>query len=241
MSKVKDDEKVSGNENESETAAEDESEQTKEQVMPVNMKGFTIVQVIAYIEDEIEKCREKLENEPSGRVLAYLQGKIPGCKFGLEAIKEIFNLNDEFFGQIEKPVVLSQLSREEILGVEADMEELQKTEEWQKFLSQIQAKADNLKDFLLFKAKKSRDLDVSQGDYTGMVMYQKLFDSIKDNSRFWENSLFKRESQNAGMRDANDTGAALPPPGLPAPEDIDYDDVDEASEFGDMSGVNDEQ
>jgi hypothetical protein len=226
---------------ESETTAdgeaihENEGGETKEQVMPANMKGFTIVQIIAYIEDEIKKCRKKLEREPSGRVLAYLQGKIPGCKFGLEAMKEIFNLGDDFFEKIEIPVVLNQLSREEILGVEEDMEELKETEEWQKFLSQIQERADSLKNFLLFEAKKSRDLDVSHGKYNGMVMYQKLFDSIKDSAKFWETSLFKREEQNAGTRDANDPRAALLPPGLPAPEDVDYDDAEEAEEIDNLN------
>jgi len=207
-------------------------EQTAEQVMPADMKGFTLVQIILWLENEINVCRVKLENEPSGRVLAHLQGKIPGCKFGLEAMKEIFNLSEDFFNSGKKPLDLSMFSQEEILGVEQDMEDLQKREEWQQFLNRIQSKAEELKDFLLFRAKKSRDLDLSQGEYNGMVMYQKLFDAIDDSAGFWKTSLFKKQEAENATRDANDPNQQLLPPGLPAPEDAEDAEYTE-EDYGD--------
>jgi len=224
---------------------EDESsneteEPTTEQVMPADMKGFTLVQIILWLENEINLCRLKLENEPSGRVLAHLQGKIPGCKFGLEAMKEIFNLNEDYFGSGEKPIDLSMFSQEQLLGVEQDMEELQKTEAWQQFLNRVQTKAEELKDHLLFKATKSRDLDISQGEYNGMVMYQKLFDAIDDSAGFWKNSLFKKSEAENGTRDANDPNQQLLPPGLPAPEgaeDAEYTEDFDNSEGDTSDGI----
>jgi hypothetical protein len=232
-----------GAEQEAETdpSAEPEADATPE---PVNMKGFAILQIITWTHDEIDRCREKLETEPSSRELAFLQGKIPGCKFALKAIEEIFSLSDEFLKQGEKPCKMSSLTQEQILGAEKDMEELQESEQWQQFLVRIQERTEVLKDFLLFEANKSRDMDVHQGEYKGMITYKTVFNAINDSASFWRDSLFKKKDDEAETRNANDPAPALLPPGLPAPEnaedaeivdesgadsddiEIDYDDYD---------------
>jgi len=212
------------NEVKTDLSAEHGSEHDEEETKPVDLKGFAILQIITWTNCEIEKCREKLENEPSGRILAYLQGKIPGCKFALKAIEEIFHLNEAFFNGGEKPCEMSRLTQEQILAAEKDMEELQQTEEWRQFLGRIQERSNELKDFLLFEAKKSRDLDVHQGEYKGMITYQTVFDAIEDSAKFWRDSLFKKRDTEAEMRNSNDPTPALLPPGLPAPEDAEYEE-----------------
>lgn len=144
------------------------------------MPGFTILQILAWTNAEIEKCREKLEVEPSGRVVAFLQGKIPGCKFAIKSIKDIFG----FFEEPEHPADMGVLTMEQILGAEIDMEELKKNELWGQFLSVLEARTEELKDFLLKRAKKSRELDEYQGEYQGMTHYLKVFAFFTDHSSF---------------------------------------------------------
>lgn len=231
MSDEKDDEFTEETDQSVETEAEEDqaTEQDAEQIKPAEMKGFAILQIITCTNDEIEKCREKLEKEPSGRILAYLQGKIPGCKFALKAIDEIFRLDAEYLTGGEKPCKMSLLTQEQILGAEKDMEELQQTEKWQQFQSRIQEKTDSLKSFLLFEAKKSRDLDVQQGVYKGMITYQTVFAAIEDSADFWRKSLFKKRDMDGESvtRDANNGVPALSLLGLPEPEDAEYEDQEE--------------
>lgn len=211
----------------------DDSTEAATDVKPAEMHGFTILQILAWTNAEIEKCREKLEVEPSGRVVAYLQGKIPGCKFAIYKIREIFGVTDERFDSIERPAEFGTLSMEQILGAEIDMKELLKNELWGQFLSAVETKVENMKDFLLKRAKKSRELDEYQGEYQGMMHYEKVFSSIEDQVIFWKNSLFKKDEEGgAGMRSANDEDDALMAPALPPPEDgyppaEDYEEPDE--------------
>ena len=206
----------------------DDDETVAADIKPAEMNGFTILQILARTNAEIARCREKLEIEPSGRVLAYLQGKIPGCKFAIKTIREVFGLTNEQFDAIEQPADFGNLSMEQILGAEIDMGQLKEMEEWGSFLSVIQMRTEELKDFLLKRAKKSRELDEFQGEYQGMMYFEKVFGAITDQANFWKNSLFKKEKGgDVETRNANDPSPALLPPGLPAPEDVDYDDYDE--------------
>jgi len=215
----------------------DTSTEAAAEVQPVAMNGFAVLQVISWTSREIARCREKLEVEPSGRVVAYLQGKIPGCKFAIKKIKEIFGFDDEMFDKLEQPADMSKLSHEQILGAEIDMKKLvEENELWTKFLGAVEERTEELKDFLLKSAKKSRQLDEYQGEYQGMMTYEKVFETIADQARFWNHSLFKKGDDGAGTRDANDQEPSLPPPGLPSPEDLneppeeDYDDQEERDE-----------
>ena len=205
---------------------EETTEEAAAEKKPADMNGFTILQILTWTNAEIAKCREKLEVEPSGRVLAYLQGKIPGCKFAIKSIREIFGLTDEQFDALEKPCDFGSLTMEQILGAEIDMEKLQDNELWGQFISAIESRTEKLKDFLLKQAKKSRELDEYQGEYQGMMYFEKVFGSIKDQVVFWKNSLFKKGDQGSASgesdtRDANDLTA------LPAPEQLQIEDDSE--------------
>jgi len=217
---------------------DDPTEAAAVDIQPAEMSGFTILQILAWTNAEIAKCREKLEIEPSGRVVAYLQGKIPGCKFAIKTIRDIFGLTDEQLEKIEHPADFGNLSMEQILGAEIDMEKLKNMEQWGSFLSAIQTRTEELKDFLLKRAKKSRELDEYQGEYQGMIHFEKIFGAITDQVRFWKNSLFKKDKGgDTEMRDVTEPlalpppndglTAALPPPDDEYPPDEDYDDMDE--------------
>jgi hypothetical protein len=211
-------------------------EKRKDDVVPANMSGFTILQILSWTNAEIEKCREKLEVEPSGRIVAYLQGKIPGCKFAIKKIREIFGFTDPQFDHLEQPVEFGALSIEQILGAEKDMKELEKNELWGSFLSIVDLKVDEMKDFLLKRAKKSRELDEYQGEYQGMIHYEKVFQNIQDQVVFWKTSLFKKGDDNT-EQDSKDAGdqellmaPALPPPEDEYPPSEEYEEPDERLE-----------
>ena len=209
-------------------------DEKKDDVKPVAMSGFTILQILAWTNAEIARCRDKLETEPSGRVVAFLQGKIPGCKFTIKAIRDIFAFADAQYDSIEHPAEIGSLAMEQILGAEIDAEELKKNELWVQVLGRIEERIEVIKNILLKKAKKSRELDEYQGEYQGMTHYEKVFGSIKEQNSFWKNSLFRKgdEGDGTGTRDTNDGSPTLPAPALPAPEDgyppnEDYDDLDD--------------
>ena len=218
----------------------DNSAETAADVQPALMSGFTILQIISWTNAEIAKCREKLEVEPSGRVVAYLQGKIPGCKFAIKSIREIFGLTEEQFANLEPPVDMSKLSHEQILGAEIDMNKLKEENDlWIKFLSAIEEKAEGMKNFLLKEAKKSRELDECQGKYQGMVVFEKVFSTIHEQASFWKSSIFRKSDaggdENSDARNANDELPALLPPGLPPPDDENEPPSEDYEESGERS------
>ncbi|MDR1176926.1 MAG: hypothetical protein LBK83_15810 [Treponema sp.] len=208
--------------------------------VPINMDEFTLLQIIAYTNAEIKICKEKLENESSGRRLAHLQGKIPGCKFSIECLKEQFNLSDEMVESSQEPCQMADLSWEQLVGAQKDMETIKASDQWAAFLSRIDSKITELKDFLLTEAKKSRDMDISQGEYRGMTVYEKVFTAIKENVDFRKRNepLFAQDddSMEPDLRDVSeetnsnllpDARLALPPPDDGLPEAEDYEDDEE--------------
>jgi hypothetical protein len=216
----------------------------QEEDVPVNIDGFTLIQIVAYTNAEIRICKEKLENESSGRRLAHLQGKIPGCKFSIECLKEQFNLSAEMVDSSKEPCRMADLSWEQLSGVQKDMETIKASDQWAAFLSRIDSKITELKDFLLTTAKKSRDMDISQGEYRGMTVYEKVFNAIKENVDFRKRNepLFTQDDDGMegepDLRDVSeenktdsklltDAHLALPPPDDKLPEAKDYDDDEE--------------
>jgi hypothetical protein len=212
--------------------------------VPVNMDGFTLLQIIAYTNAEIKICKEKLENDSSGRRLAHLQRKIPGCKFSIECLKEQFNLSAEMVDSSREPCQMADLSWDQLIGAQKDMETIKASDQWAAFLSRIDSKITELKDFLLTESKKSRDMDISQGEYRGMTVYEKVFTAIKENVDFrkrneplfaqdgdgseWEPDL--RDVSEENEDDSNllpDAQRALPPPDDGLPEAEDYEDDEE--------------
>jgi hypothetical protein len=213
--------------------------QTEEE--PVDMDGFTLLQIIAFTNAEIAVCKEKLEIESSGRRLAHFQGKIPGCHFLIDCLKEQFSLSDEMVANSQEPCKMFDLSWEQLSAAQVDMETLKTSDDWAAFLSQIDSKITELKEFLLTKAKKSRDMDITQGEYRGMTIYEKAFSAIKEIVDFRKRNepLFTQEGVETGMepdlRDVSEEHdlAALPEPqralpasddGVPGEEDYEEDD-----------------
>jgi PAS domain-containing protein len=179
---------------------------------PADMTGFTVLQIIAWTNQTVIGCKELLETEDKGRILARLQGKIPGCKFALEALKEQFLLNDDFMKNSEV-CVYANLSFEQLLGAMKDIELLGIQEGWIQFLSRIEEMEAQMKEYLLHKAKDSRELFVRQGRYEGMTLYKEVFEQIKKalDYRKTMEPLFNQEAQDAEAQSQSDPGTALVP------------------------------
>jgi hypothetical protein len=217
---------------------------------PVDMTGFALLQIIAWTNGVIAGVKEKLETEKSSGVLAHLQGEIPGCKFTLQTLREHFQLNDDFManGQI---CDYASLSFEELLGAQKDIEKLEGLEPWAQFLAKIDERVSAMKEFLLFSAKKSRDLYFSQGRYEGMTAYKEVFKQVAEAINYRRNMepLFHQEPGTA-EQEAGDSGTALVPSAgtgvavrdrdLPPDEDDDSDtDDEEDSDFSDFPAEGD--
>jgi hypothetical protein len=201
---------------------------------PVYMTGFALLQIIAWTNGVIIGTKEKLETEKSSSILAHLQGEIPGCKFTLQALREHFQLNDDFMAN-EKVCDYTNLSFEELLGAQQDIEKLQGMEPWTQFLAKIDERVSGMKEFLLFQAKKSRDLYFSQGRYEGMTAYKEVFKQVEEalNYRRTREPLFHQEP-GAAEQEAEDPGTDIVPAGSRdlSVRDEDIHDTDEGEDDG---------
>jgi hypothetical protein len=204
---------------------------------PVDMTGFALLQIIAWTNQVIMGCKDQLETEKKSSVLAHLQGQIPGCKFALKALKEQFQLSDDF---MENNTVCdyANLSFEELLGAQKDIERMQGEEVWSQFLAKIEERATQMKEFLLHSAKASRDLFTRQGMYDGMTTYKAVIDQVGEalNYRKTREPLFNQETSDEDVP-LEDPGTDLVPTAgtslavrdkdLPVDEEEDEDDEED--------------
>jgi hypothetical protein len=211
---------------------------------PVDMTGFALLQIIAWTNQVVMGCKEQLETEKKSSILAHLQGQIPGCKFALEALKEQFLFNDDYMDN--KTVCdYANLSFEQLVGAQKDIERMQTEEAWSQFLAKIEEKATQMKEFLLHKAKASRDMFVRQGMYEGMTTYKEVVKQVEEalNYRKIREPLFN-QGMSGDDTPPKDPGTALVPTAgtslavrdedLPEEENQDDDeDLDDFPEEGD--------
>jgi hypothetical protein len=213
------------------------------EAVSVDMTGFALLQIIAWTNQEIIGCKTQLETEVKGNVIAHLQGKIPGCKFLLEVLKELFCLSEEFMNNFQV-CDYANLSYEELLGAQIDVENLEAKEPWIQFITRIEERVSMMKEFLLFRAKKSRSMFETQGKYEGMTIYKEVFKQIDKLIKFRRTNepLFNQPGtpdDPDGMEAASVSGTDLVPTagtGLAVwDEDLpDEDDIEEDDEYLDV-------
>jgi hypothetical protein len=216
---------------------------------PVDMTGFALLQIIAWTNQVVMGCKDRLEKENKSSVLAHLQGQIPGCKFALEVLKGQFLLNDDF---MENKTVCdyANLSFEELLGAQKDIERMQAEEVWSRFLEKIEERATQMKEFLLHEAKASRDMFVRQGMYEGMTTYKEVINQVEGtlDYRKMHEPLFNQEASDDDTP-PEDPGTDLVPTvgaslavrdeDIPIDNEEDQDD-DEDQDFDDFPAEGDQ-
>jgi len=145
----------------------------------VGMSGFTLLQIIAWINGVIQGAKDLLEEEEKSNELARLQGKIPGCKFSLNVLKEQFQLSEDFMS-IKAIAQYGNMTYGELLGARHDFRALQETEPWKRFIEIQEAEIERLKTFLLIKAEKSRSFYLTKGRYEGIISYRDVFGHVEE-------------------------------------------------------------
>jgi hypothetical protein len=157
----------------------------------MDIPGMAINEIIIRTLHESAQCKDKLETEESGREVARLQGSVAGYRMFLSFLAAEFHLPQsvlEYTGDegFEAP----KLGDDQLISYRIDIADLKLSDAWVKVLARIEENTLKLKNFLLFSAEKSRDLDYSQGQFKATVFYENFFTAI-------ENETARREKEAA--------------------------------------------
>lgn len=145
------------------------------------MNGFALGQIVIRANEEIRIAIAKLEVEESGRDVARLQGNISGYKKLISAMCGEFHLTQvDIEDNGDFSCKLADLTDAELDVAQHDAIELQNSEEWKAVIARIDAIIVESKNYLLYCAEKSRDLDLKQGEYKGMMICNDFFSAVND-------------------------------------------------------------
>jgi hypothetical protein len=157
------------------------------------MESLAINWIIVLANAEMRKDRARLEVEDNGREVAGAQGRIVGYKKLVGGMAAEFRLTQVAIEDLgDEPVEMKELDDDTLDALDQDITTIQKGDEWKALLARIEADIEGMKDHLLFRAEKSRDLDLCQGQYKGETIYQRLFNSVQSESKHREE---KREQE----------------------------------------------
>lgn len=142
----------------------------------------------------------KLQVEENGRNVASLQGHIAGYKELVRIISEEFVVSPGWLNvaqdSSENDIVLPDYTDEAIDELHEDAKNLiENSEAWRKVVSRIADKTSSLKDDLFSKGHSTRDIDIAQGHYYGMTIYESFFDAIKNEIERREAARKEKESE----------------------------------------------
>jgi hypothetical protein len=144
------------------------------------MNDLVLNEIIVIVNDEMRQAHIKLEFEESGREVAALQGHVAGYKLLLSYLSAEFHLVQTILEDNgERPMVIPDMSDDELAVFNHDVESFKGLEEWRRVLNKIDERTEDLKNHLLFGAEKTRDLDISQGTYKGMTVFSRLFNAVE--------------------------------------------------------------
>ncbi len=149
-----------------------------------HMSALAIDQIITIANSEMRTARERLEVEESGREVASLQGKIKGFNILLGHMCAELDLTQVAIEDLgDRPLYMSELTDEQLDVIEQDVAALKADLRWVAVLARIEADIEALKNHLLFTAEKSRDLDLSQGQYKAEEVYKRLFNQVENEGK----------------------------------------------------------
>lgn len=148
-------------------------------------ESYAIDAIISRTYYEKNVALGKLQVEDGGREVASLQGHIAGYKELLQIISDEFIISPGWLMaaelRAEEDVPLCDMSDEALAVLAADAKNLiENSEAWGKVLSKIESKTNQLKNDLFFKGHATRDIDISQGMYHGMTIYEAFFGAIDE-------------------------------------------------------------
>lgn len=204
------------------------------------MSSLVLNEIVIRAINDRREAREKLETCDKNRDIAVMQGNIQGWNFLLEQIAEEYNSSEFspiFYNIIEdngdKPSDFSKLDAISLDALYVDVLGIAEDERWQKIQKAIFSKIEGLKDFLLYRAAQSRDLDVCQGKYRAMVCFESVFEQIK-------NEVDRREEERKRLEkkrsESLDFDGPAGEPGISSAE-IKAQAIDESEEMDAIDGI----
>ena len=180
---------------------------------------------------ETALARAKLETEESGRVVASLQGHISGYKALTAFLAAEFHLTEGFIQNSgDSPNNAPDMDDAWLAVMDSDIRMLKEDPAWQAVLARIDNNTEHIKNHLLLRAEKSRELDIGQGQYRATTFYNSFFESI-------ENEICRRKAAEEKKRQE---------PELPFDEDQEepvasFDDEQDESVDADTESALDDQ
>lgn len=163
--------------------------------------SFCLNQIIIIAHKEMHEAQQKLEVEESGREVASLVGRVAGYKKLVSIIAEKFAISRAYLGVMEDtrdmPFNLKELTDEGLSEAFCDMGSLRVSEDWIGVLAEIGTLVEGMKSYLLFDAEKSRDLDIAQGKYKAMTLYNGFFTDIESEVKNREREAERKRKERA--------------------------------------------
>ena len=142
--------------------------------------SITISQLVVRANEAMRLAHAQLEVEDGGREVAKLQGNIAGHKNFIEDLSAEFGLTQFFLDDTgDTSLVLSDLEEAQLEEIQADINLLKKSSSWVATLARIDVRTQEMKDFLLERADKSRSLDICQGKHQAHIAYQAFFNAVE--------------------------------------------------------------
>jgi hypothetical protein len=136
-------------------------------------------EIIIRANEEISLARAKLEVEESGREVAGLQGRISGYKKLISFIAAEFHMSEGFIentGDIATKI--QDMDDTMLMILQSGITILKSSDAWAAVLNRIAENTEGIKDHLLFRAEKSRELDIGQGQYKASTFFNGLFSDV---------------------------------------------------------------
>ncbi|RKZ36571.1 MAG: hypothetical protein DRQ41_14285 [Gammaproteobacteria bacterium] len=137
------------------------------------MKMYERVQDVYFAKQDYITGR--LEEEAKGRKIAYLQGKLQGCRHTVAAMREQIGVYDTV---IKDVVDIREFGEEALNALAKDLEDNE--EMWDSFAVTIKEVLDEKKEFLFYTATSTRELDFTHGFRDGATLYNEVLHSVDE-------------------------------------------------------------
>jgi hypothetical protein len=154
------------------------------------MSGVLLNLLIVTINCTMRHCKERLEIEKKAKEVAFLQGKLAGCKELLNHLCGQFGLRQEIVEDTgESMPEIQNYSTPHIMKLWRDLQAVRNDARWDSVLERVNTETENIKNSLLQVANNSRDLYILQSKHQGMTVFINLFKAIEAEEEDRKNEL----------------------------------------------------
>jgi hypothetical protein len=189
-------------------------------------RGLAINELLVRTLAEMKMARAKLEVEESGRAIASLQGHLAGYRTLVDILAAEFHLLQFMIDDTgDVPMVLPDLDEASFEALRHDVETLRISDAWKALEARVEGNKEIYKNYLLFSAEKTRDLDLKQGQYQGQTIYVNFFNAVEEENQRRRREEEKAKKDKAESLDFGDEAGEKPAD--PNAEAVESEEVDE--------------